>query len=174
MTKHPAIEFQNPIMLVGFFYVCILLSGCLKATDPEDVTKKFWLAISENNLSNAQKNCLQANKFSLDKTLHNLRLQTGKVIINYDYATVETSLQFQAVGNKLNFKTYLQREAKTDHWKVDYKKTMALKSSSQLKALIPMLKTLIDSTITPKLKSIWNKITQAITKQINKLKHKWL
>lgn len=59
-----------------------------------------------------------------DKKLRNAYIQTGKVKINYDQATVETFINRQSAASGSSFTTYLIRVQKSDHWKVDYKRTL--------------------------------------------------
>ncbi len=125
MTNRLLISLKSPVKMAGLFCLCLYLSGCLKATDPKDATILFWTAVSEDNLEEAKQYSTEGSEVFFNKKFHNLSLQTGKVVIDYDYAVVETHLRFQSAGSSSSaFNTFLRRDAKTDHWKVDYKRTI--------------------------------------------------
>ena len=114
---------KSPVILIGLFYFLCLVSGCLKETDPKDVTILFWMSLSENKGDKARKYSLEDSETLFDKKRHNLSLQVGKVEIDYDVAIVETIIIQASAASRLSFKTYLVRTPKTDIWKVDYAKT---------------------------------------------------
>jgi len=50
-----SLKLKNPIALaIGFFIVFILVSACESEKTPAQVTKIFWQAMAENNLSLAK------------------------------------------------------------------------------------------------------------------------
>ena len=124
MTNQLLISLKSPVKMAGLFCLCWLLSGCLKQTDPKDATILFWTAVSENNLDEAKKLSTEGSEIFFPEKFQNLSFQTAKAVIDYDYAVVETTLRFQSAGNRSKFNTFLVRDAKTDYWKVDYKRTI--------------------------------------------------
>jgi hypothetical protein len=133
---------KSPIILIGLFCLLCLVSGCLKETDPKDVTIMFWIALSENKWNEAKKYSLEGSETLFDKKQHNISLQVGKVEINYNEATVKTFIIRETAASGSSFKTYLVRVKKTDIWKVDYAKTLDNINDKEFKNVFKALKKL--------------------------------
>lgn len=181
MTKQFYFETaKSPIIIIGLFCCLSLILGCQKETDPNDVTIMFWVALSENKPDKAKKYSANHSEKLLDKKIRGASIQTGKVEINYDDATVETFINRQSAASGSSFKTYLVRVKKTDHWKVNYNKTLTHIKDKEFKNLFTALKELgsdakihakdkLLTSIKDKSKSTWVSIKNWFKKQKNKL-----
>ncbi len=106
-------------MAIGFFIVFILVSACESEKTPAQVTKIFWQAMAENNLSLAKKYCIAPSGIFLDNQItpfKQVKFEYGKIIINDQQATVETLLS-PSLNKKSKFTTFLIKAE--NHWKVD-------------------------------------------------------
>ena len=126
--------------MIGLFCLLCLIAGCRKQTDPADVTVLFWTALAENNPEKAKKHATPGSEYFFDEKLKNAYIQTGKVEIHYDEATVETFISRQSAASSSSFKTYLIRIQKDDHWKVDYKKTLDNLKDKEFKDLFKSIR----------------------------------
>ncbi len=133
---------RSPIILIGLFCLLCLVSGCLKETDPKDVTIMFWMALSENEWDKAKEYSTEGSETLFDKKRHNFSLQISAVEIDYDVATVETIIVQESAASRSSFKTYLVRRPKTDVWKIDYAKTLDNISDKEFKNAFKVLKKL--------------------------------
>jgi len=128
--------------LIGLFCLLCLISGCRRETDPKDVTILFWMALSENKWDKAKKYSIAGSEIFFDKKLRGASLQTKKVEINYNEATVETIIIRETTASGSSFKTYLVRVPKIDIWKVDYAKTLDKIHDKEFKNAFKALKKL--------------------------------
>jgi len=154
MIKDCRLYFQiqkSPIMLIGLFCLFGFILGCRRETDPTDVTIMFWTALSENNWEKAKKYSVKGSKALFDKNTRNIYLQTGTAVVNYDKASVETSINGVTASHGLSFKTYLVRIKENDTWKVDYAKTISGMNAKKFDSLLHVFKK-IGSTTKAKVK----------------------
>lgn len=122
------VSFKSPV-LTGLFFLLFLLSACSSKLPPEEITNRFWTALSANDISAAKQYVTQDSYTALN-TMHGLdlkhaKLQFGEIRINGQNASVITDIIYQTdTGEKpnLRFKTFLLR--KSGQWKVDYQQTL--------------------------------------------------
>lgn len=127
-------------LFVGLFCVLCLLLGCRKETDPGDVTILFWVALSEGSWENAKDYSTKGSDDLFSKEIKGVHVQIGKVVINYDHATVETYINREYSAKAEAFTTHLIRTPKNDIWKVDYQKTYQSMKTRELKSLLYTVK----------------------------------
>ncbi|NOQ36833.1 MAG: hypothetical protein GQ569_13215 [Methylococcaceae bacterium] len=182
MTKHSCFKStqKSPIIMVGLFCLLCLLSSCRKETDPNDVTILFWTALAENRPDEAKQYSVPDSELFFDKKLRNAYVQTGKVEINYDQATVETFISRQSAASGSSFTTYLIRVQKSDLWKVDYKRTLDNIDDKKFKDLFSTLHKLgkeakthakekLFPAVKDKTKILWESVKNWFKKQTKKL-----
>ncbi len=156
---------KSPILLIGFFCLLCLVSGCRRETDPTDVTIMFWTALSENNWERAKKYSVEGSVPLFNKKTRNIYLQTGTVVINYDKASVETTISRAIATGGLSFKTYLVRIKQNDIWKVDYPRTVGEIKDKKFTAILEVFKKIgLDAKTKVKEKIPWVKDKIAIVK----------
>lgn len=117
-------EIKSPILIVGLFCLVLLLVGCTKPSNPDDVAVRFWTALAENKLDKAKEYSTEDSAALFDKRLRNASVQVGKVKYVCDGATVETQITLQSAAASSSFKTFLIRDTVEDKWKVDYPHTL--------------------------------------------------
>ena len=115
---------KSSALKVGLFCF-LLLSGCNKPTNPDDVTIAFWDAMSEYDLEQAKYYSTAASQRLFNEKLRNSSFQIGKVKYDCDGATVETRIARQSAEASSAFITFVIRDQKEDRWKVDYPRTIA-------------------------------------------------
>jgi len=111
-------------LAIGFFIVFILVSACESEKTPAQVTKIFWQAMAENNLSLAKKNCITPSLTFLDNQMapfNQVKFDYGKIVIEDQQATVETFIS-PSLNKKSKFTTFLIKAE--NHWKVDCQRSI--------------------------------------------------
>ena len=120
MVSVNSLKIKNPIALaIGFFIVLFFLSACESEKTPLQVTKIFWQAMTENNLSLAKKYCIAPSATFLDNQItpfKQVKFDFGKIVIEGKQVTVETFIS-PSLNKKSQFTTFLIKEE--NHWKVD-------------------------------------------------------
>ncbi len=162
---------KSPVILIGLFCLLCLVTGCRKQTDPADVTLMFWTALSENDHEKAKKHSTAGSDYFFDKKLLNANVQTGKVEINFDEAIVQTFITRQSAASSSTFNTYLIRIQKSDHWKVDYKRTLDNIDDKEFKNLFKTLRSAGKEAIQKTKEKLWPKIKEKTKGVIDKIKN---
>lgn len=173
MTKPPRFKpsSKSPVILTGLFCLLCLVSGCRSQTNPADVTLMFWTALSENNHGKAKKYSIAGSEYFFDKKLQNAHVLTGKVEINFDEAIVETFIYRQSPASGSTFNTYLIRIQKSDHWRVDYKRTLDNIDETEFKNLFQTIREAGKEAIQKTKEKLWPKIEEKGKAVIEKIKN---
>jgi hypothetical protein len=129
------INLKSPALIVGLFCL-LLLVGCTKPTNPDDVAIEFWTALAENDLKKAKYYSTEESPQLFRKDMRNASFQIGKVKYVCDGATVETYISRQSAEASSVFKTILIRDQEQDRWKVDYQRTIDNISEKRFKSII--------------------------------------
>ncbi|MGD7036935.1 hypothetical protein [Methylotuvimicrobium buryatense] len=116
---------KSPVF-AGLLFICFALSGCESAKTPDEVTRSFWTALIDNDLATAENYVTDASKASLAASSHDYSnitsLETGKVIIDGEIASVETILKPEDTSLSTRpFETALVIE--NELWRIDYRRT---------------------------------------------------
>lgn len=144
--------------MVGLFCL-VLLSGCARTDNPDDVTIAFWTALSENNLDKAKYYSTDGSARLFDEKVRNASFQIGKVKYVCNGATVETWIARQSAETSSAFKTYLIRDQDEDRWKVDYQRTLAAIDTVADKRFKNLITTTKESSKTAKV-GLWSFIKE--------------
>lgn len=117
-----------PISFLLLLSLCGFLLSCQSATSPEDVSKKFWQAVQQQDIEQIKKYSLedsysQMTDFGLLAGVEDFSL--GKIIIDGDNADIETkvTINTDTKQNVLSISTHLLKQE--DNWLVDYESTIA-------------------------------------------------
>lgn len=117
-----------PISVFLLLGLCSFLLSCQSATRPEDVSKKFWQAVQQQDIEQIKKYSLkdsysQTTDFGLLADIEDFSL--GKIIIDGDKAEIKTRVTIKTgtKQNVLSISTHLLKQE--DNWLVDYKSTVA-------------------------------------------------
>ncbi|MGR9114250.1 MAG: nuclear transport factor 2 family protein [Gammaproteobacteria bacterium] len=114
--------------MAGLF-LCLMLTGCVTAKSPEQVTLAFWSALSEGDLEKAKSYATEDSRDLVSSSsrqgLENVSFETGRIIIDGEQATVETMIHAATDSTvPVETSTFLTVLTKTDEqWKIDYRKT---------------------------------------------------
>lgn len=168
------VKLKSPVLRIGLFCL-LLLAGCNKATNPDDVTIRFWTALAENNLDNAKYYSTEESVQLFNEKLRNASVQISKVKYDCDGATVETQISLQSAVVSSSFKTFLIRDQEKDQWKVDYPRTINNISDKGFKNIITTLKetgTVVKEKV--QFKTFFKELWQTIVAVFKKLKAKLL
>jgi hypothetical protein len=133
---------QSPTVKVGLFCFLLLLTGCRRAENPDDVTIAFWTALAEYDLPTAAYYSTDSSVPLFNERLRNASLQVGRVRYVCNGATVETHIELQSAAAGSTFQTILVRDEAKEMWKVDYPATVAHINEATDKKF----KSIIDST----------------------------
>lgn len=110
----------------GLFLLLLALSGCETAKSPDQVTRAFWTAVIDNDLEKAEGYATADSRSLVTSSTRDYSqiasLETGKVIIDGNAASVETVLnpQDETVAPRA-FLTELVVE--NELWRVDFRRT---------------------------------------------------
>jgi len=115
-----------PLLLIALFF-----TNCsTKHLSPVNVSDYFWTAQQENKLDDAKKFVRKNDKknIALQKTIHIKRFTFKDAQIDWDEATVPTTLYLEALFSKkrkdqieINFDTFVEKT--DDGWKVNFEET---------------------------------------------------
>lgn len=116
---------KSPVY-AGLFLFLLALTGCETAKSPDQVTRAFWTAVIDNDLEKAEGYATADSRSLVTSSTRDYSqiasLETGKVIIDGNAASVETVLkpQDESVAARA-FLTELVVE--NEHWRVDFRRT---------------------------------------------------
>lgn len=127
-------------LVAVFFCFLLLIAGCSKPINPDDVTIAFWTALAENNLEKATNYSTEGSAQLFNEKLRNASVQVGKVKYDCDSATVRTHITLQSAATRSTFKTVLIRDTEQNRWKVDYPRTVGNISDKQFKNVVTSIK----------------------------------
>lgn len=123
---------KSPACAGLLLFLVFLLSGCQLASTPEQVTKAFWTAISNGDIQEAEQLATEDSRSllvsSAQEHLKVSTIETGKILIDGNIASVETIINSQDPKSKDTFLTELKLE--NEHWKIDYRKTLTNQSNN--------------------------------------------
>jgi hypothetical protein len=130
-------QFKSPICLIGLFCLLALISGCQKPSHAGQVTTAFWTALIQADIESAKQYATEDSQHLItEKDIRkNATLSTGKIIVDDNHATVQTTLT--EGGRTYSFKTALLKESKL--WKIDYKQTLINISTIPFNAIFKSL-----------------------------------
>ncbi|MGR9051891.1 MAG: hypothetical protein ACU84J_04520 [Gammaproteobacteria bacterium] len=127
-------------------FLCLLLTACMTAQAPEEVTLAFWNALSEDDLEKAKSFVTEDSRGLLTSAsrprLQNTTFKTGKIVIDGDNATVETLINSKVGSDSDTFLTVLVK--KDGQWRIDYRETVDNLSGNLLGGFINSLQKLGD------------------------------
>lgn len=116
---------KSPVY-AGLFLFLLALTGCETAKSPDQVTLAFWTAVIDNDLEKAEGYATADSRSLVTSSTRDYSqiasLETGKVIIDGNAASVETVLkpQDESVAARA-FLTELVVE--NEQWRVDFRRT---------------------------------------------------
>ncbi len=130
---------------VLFVLMLFLSFSCTYVDSPVDVTRKFWNAVEDGDVQQAEKYALPGtmDEGSLaDNSTVELIAVSEEATVQNDTARVGTEIRMTTEGetSKYNFDTVLVK--KDDVWKVDYNKTVNSLMMSSIKEFGSELKQL--------------------------------
>lgn len=104
----------------------ILLSGCYTEKPPQEAAQNFWDAIKMQDIENTRKYATTETRDLIDASQGQFRdanVTFGKIIINGDTTTIETTLLMRKNGTEttIPLQTILKQE--NGEWRVDYQQT---------------------------------------------------
>ncbi len=125
MIDRNTLRAKSPVF-AGLLFILFALSGCESAKTPDQVTRSFWTALIENDLTTAESYVSDDSRTLLAASSHDYShitsLETGKVIIDGNVASVETTLKSEDTNFTLRpFETALVIE--NELWRIDYRQT---------------------------------------------------
>lgn len=129
MNKSAFVSSTSPV--VTGLVIMLLLTGCVAADSPEQVTLAFWKALSAGEEGKAKSYATEDSRTLVSSSLPqlvNASFETGRIVIDGDQATVETRLH-SATGTDPTaqtetetFETVLSKQH--GQWLVDYRQTL--------------------------------------------------
>lgn len=125
MIDKLAVGAKSPVF-AGLLFVLLVLSGCETAKTPEEVTRAFWSAMIANDLDEAAGYASADTRALVAASVRDYSaidsVTTGKIMIDRDTASVETTLVTEHENKSIQaFTTELIRE--NDRWQVDFQRT---------------------------------------------------
>lgn len=114
----------------GWIYLAIMtitcMSGCHTDKSPQEVALHFWDAMKVQDVENARKYATTSTRTLIDTSneqFKNAVVTFGKIIIDGDSTTIETTVRTQKNGDETPIP--LQTILKQEHgeWRVDYAQT---------------------------------------------------
>lgn len=125
MINRNTLRAKSPVF-AGLLFILFALSGCESAKTPDQVTRSFWTALIDNDLTTAESYVTGDSVALLTAYPHEFSnitsLETGKMIIDGNHASVETTLKSEDSSLTLRpFETALIIE--NELWRIDYRQT---------------------------------------------------
>lgn len=125
MIDRNTLRVKSPVY-AGLLFIIFALSGCESAKTPDEVTRSFWTALIDNDLATAESYVTDDSRALLTASSHDYSnitsLETGKMIIDGDIASVETILNSEDSSLRPRpFETALVIE--NELWRIDYRRT---------------------------------------------------
>lgn len=125
MIDRNTLSAKSPVF-AGLLFILFALSGCESAKTPDQVTRSFWTALIDNDLATANSYVTEDSRTLLAASSHDYSnitsLETGKVIIDGEIASVETTLISEDTSLRPRpFETALIIE--NELWRIDYRRT---------------------------------------------------
>lgn len=125
MIDQNTLRAKSPVY-AGLLFIVFALSGCESAKTPDQVTRSFWTALIDNDLATAESYVTDDSRALLAAPPHDFSnitsLETGKVIIDGNIASVETILNSEDSSlSPRPFETALVIE--NELWRIDYRRT---------------------------------------------------
>ncbi len=126
MIDRNTLRVKSPVF-AGLLFILFALSGCESAQTPDQVTRSFWTALIDNDLTTAEIYVTGDSRALLASSPHDFSnitsIDTGKVIIDGNISSVETILNSEDTSLRPRpFETALVIE--NEIWRIDYRRTL--------------------------------------------------
>lgn len=115
---------------LGWVYVAIVtitfISGCYSDNPPQETAQYFWDAMKVQDVENGRKYATTSTRTLIDTSDEQFKdavVTFGKIIIDGDITTIDTSVRLQKHGTEttIPLQTILKKE--DGEWRVDYAQT---------------------------------------------------
>lgn len=114
--------------LIGLSVLLIMFaSSCHAERPPQEIARKFWDALKVQNIESARKYATVETRSLIDTIpvqFHNADVSFGKIIIDGNTTTIETTLHIHKNGAETTLPIHTVLEKENDVWRVDYQQTM--------------------------------------------------